>query len=395
MSSDGASVVDRADWRSLAGASAALFLVAVATHWRSLWLDGALGDERMFLAAWQAIARGASPYGASVFNYPPPFAFGGHRLWETLGEHRTLVLLRLLALAGAGVVAAVATRPWLRPRPARWAGGLAIVALASPIGAALGLGNIAPAVQGGALAALVLAPSLPLVAGFLLGAGIVCKPLMAACLPLLLAGPFTAPRDAEVTRDWRSLLRSWQWLTAASAGLVATVLLLACGVAATAEMLRLASVPAPSSHDLALTKIARSFGLTLPAGVVFVAVTAIAVLAAWRLRPSARGFLALATTASVLSLPIIWPHTLAITFPTQCLALEKVFAERRAAAARSVWRTALPLLVVAAMLSIEGSAGGGGAPADWPPALAGLVAAIPLAALVFLCACVLWERRAA
>ena len=218
------------------------------------------------------------------------------------------------------------------------------------------------------------APRRPLLAGLVIGAVCtVANPLPAALIPLL----FCYRAEPE------SGIRRWPQRAAVAAAASAGLLFALVGARYLPEMLARADVAAPSEHDLSLTRILRAFGLHPGAGLLFLVVTALAAFALWRLRPDTRGFNSIAVTASVLALPIVWPHTLAITFPTQFHALERGF---RFAHGQVGWRRFAPALVLAAMLSIQGSSGGGAAPIGWPAAAKGLLAAIPVAALCGLCA---------
>jgi hypothetical protein len=336
--------------------------------WRELVLSPAPRvDERIFLGAIAAVERGESPYAAPVFNYPPPFAVLGARLDRALGEQRFLLSLRLLGVLGASVVAFLAVRRTRWPRSIQLVVAGAIAGFSAPFGAALGQGNVAPFIEGLALAALAWVESAPLLAGVLLGTSVVLKPLAAALVPLLAVYRGStrpaAPRLAAVV----------------AAG-TAVVLLLLLGAQYLAGMLTRGTTIFSSDHNLSLSRIASYVGVELPAGWVFAAVVLLAGGWILRRRPKRLAFDAVATTAAVLSLPMVWPHTLALTFGTQCRALERGFARGRTDRRARL----LLVLAIAAVASIDGSAGGGAFPVDWPGPLKSAIATIPLAAMLLL-----------
>lgn len=330
-------------------------------------------DERAYLDAMAAVARGGSPYAEGAYLYPPTLAVVGAELQGWWGERWVTLGLRYLNLLGGSLAAwlALTWAPW------RWwvRAGLAVllVAFAPPLATGVTRGNLSLLVAGLVLAALSAGMRRPAVAGGLLGLSLVLKPMaMVATLVLLLH------RSQATTRQ-----RGWLAVSTAATGLVA----LAVGWPFLVEMpSRLGGNP-QAVRLTSLHRVLYAFGLTVPAVVLFLMVAVGTVLLARRRARSPVEVMALATAGSLLSLPIVWSHTLLLALPLQVRAAALVLERWRTVAGRDVlWFEVAPvtLAVVSIFLS-----NGFGALEQAPQWALGLWVAIPTLSPVFLCAYIL------
>ena len=338
-----------------------------------VWSPAARFDESVLLQAFAAVERGQSPYSVPAFYYPPPFAVLGGALCKALGEPGFLLFLRLGSVLGASLIGLLAVRVTRWPLWVQVPVSLLVAGPSIPIGAAIGSGNVNPLIQGMALLALALVAGAPVFAGLLLGLSVALKPAAAALVPLLIVyrpGGSPAPRISGL-------------VAAATTGL----LLAFCRPQEIPAMLARGSDIFPSDHNLSLARIFGYVGVTIPSGLIFAVIVGGAAWWIARRQPARGAFDAVATSASVLSLPMIWPHGLALTFPTQCLALDGTGDRGSFRGRMFFW------LALAAVIGIEGSAGGGATEVEWPGWVKSLVGALPLAAVVLVTALAVRRER--
>ena len=321
-------------------------------------------EESIYLRAFEASSAGASPYdGTGKYKYPPAFAVAGGRMLAALGSHTTLSVLRVGNLAGLVLLAWVGTRglPW-RPWVRFIAAGTLLL---SPLAAnGLFYGNVTFLLGGPALVALRFHRVRPVLAGFLLGLSIALKPMLVPALALLVASASPSRRPEPARKAAVSALT-----TAALVSLSAQPSLLP-------EMLRGVTACPTCATNVSLDRVAYCFGMALPP-VAWLALACLAALVLGRrMRLDPPTITSVGAALSVLGLPLVWPGTLALTFPLQLAALE--IARRRAA---PPWKAPSVALAPGAVLSLHG-AGGVAALHGYPPVLQGLLTAIPLAALV-------------
>jgi glycosyl transferase family 87 len=342
-------------------------------------------DEAVYLEAFRLARQGEvavevdHPTGIrAVYLYLPSFTRLGATALGAWGPRGAMAALRAANLLAAAAVAwlAVAGRRW------RWTtrllAALAAMTLSPLVGNALFYGNVTLVAGALALAGLALAARRAAAAGVLLGCGLAVKPVLAAA-PWLLAFQRGATGRAR--------------LAAAIAVAVAAAATLWGGIEALPALLAAGGRP-DVAHNVSLARVAYAWGWRIPPALLAAAALAAGLAVARRRELATDELTALAATVSVLALPLVWPHTLALTLPVQALALERG-VERWRAAGPPRWRRAAELaIVVAAIVSVQGAQGAGAAP-DWPLAAQGLVTAIPLIALVGLTAAAIRPRASA
>ena len=312
-----------ANWRRLPwywhlAATVTLGLLALA-RWPFLRSPVPLGDEAVYLQAFETLRAGGTPYNVKGFFYPLAFARGGAWLLDAMGPSGTLVALRGANLLGLAFAFWTATA-WLPlSTTRRWLAAAALLSLSPAVHAGLDLGNVSFFIVGLALAGLLGWPRRPLLAGTLLGTSVALKPIAAAAIPLLMVH-----RARWSLRDGRRHL-----VAAVTAAAVAAVLLLP--ISGLREMLGQEMVPLAHARSFSLQRLLALFGIDVTQVVLTLAAMATAVAAArWRPMSSSQLLCYVVATIS-LATPLVWNHTLIVALPVQGLAL--ALAGRRSATA--------------------------------------------------------------
>ncbi|MEL7059493.1 MAG: glycosyltransferase 87 family protein [Acidobacteriota bacterium] len=289
-------------------------------------------DEFLYEAGFQEFADGRSPYEARGFLYPPTFAAAGAAGLGTFGTATTRSLIRAINFFGlVGILwAAVAlfaphagpTRTW----PLVVLAALGILSPGTELGFAVG--NISFLAGALILVGLWQAGARPWLAGPLLSASLLIKPLAAASLPLLLVPP-GARNDGGTDADRRELTRRWRRRI--------TTALLAGGLSALALGLLLPEFLAMLEVDLSRVakgrtsstyRIARLLGLGEQRLPIFAAICGLSIWVLWRRLPSRRALLVGALAVVPLTTLAVWSHTLVLMFPVVALALRRLIDRR-------------------------------------------------------------------
>ena len=317
--------------------SAALALAAGWLGWRSV-LSAArpLGDEHVYLCAFAATRNGLDPYlSCPGFFYLPAFAGLGALAERLLGEPAVRAILRGCILGGSAVVAVIAAA-WTRwPARAQFAVAVACMFL-PPVAEGIEVGNLSPVVAALTLLALSTWSSLPVLAGLLLGAGLLVKPLAVVVVFAMAAVP-----GRERRRAWLAVsiavvlvgLVSWPWRDRLTA------------------LPSFAEVQVQAHHRIALVRVLSTFGLRIPPALVAGLVAVLAALAVrWRAPARSEGRVqrvgTVAICASLLATPVVWNHTFVLAFPLLALALAVALRAAREPHAIDRKRSLLDLLLV-------------------------------------------------
>jgi hypothetical protein len=348
-----------------------LALLVVATglvHHRVLTAHQRLIDEKAYVDAFSLVTAGASPYEGAKYRYPPAFAVVGAALLEGLGERPLFLLLRGLDLLGICVVAwgAMIGSRW--PLAVRAALAVAVLVSSPIVADGLQTGNVSFLFLAATVVALLAASRRPRAAGALLGSAIALKPLTAPVVPVLLV--HRAPSGARHPS-----------LVAAVAALAAGALWSLVGIRFLGDFAsRIGGLPDVS--NVSFSHVLWCFGVEVPAVALFALITALGVWVASRRPLGVRELLVLATSTSLLALPINNPSTMVMSFPAQALALELAVGRWQAGSGRRwVPRWGELLLVAAAAVSVHGSLGVVAASSLSRP-VRGVVALIPLLAVL-------------
>ncbi len=355
-------------------------LVLVWVRWPHLLVwPRVVWDEDIYIAAFRATASGESPFGVAGYFYPAALAHVGGWLLSMVGEAPVRYLLR--AGVSLGLVVAVWSSLSLWRASAWLRLGVAGVYLATAPVVRSGLenGNLSFAVVGLVVLALFLWPSRPATAGLLLGASVAIKQLaLLAIVSLLVHRPAAGGRR--------------HWMAGGIAAAVAVPLLLS---GPRLEMMSAARLEALAG--LTSASLVRVLGLSglVVSPVVIALLVAVAVLVVCRLRPLTEvELLCVATTAAVLSLPVVWSHTYLLTLPVQVVAILYAFDGRSIRSPRASARFERPLvllLVGAAQLAI----GREGALGNQPALLQVVILLVPVFAPLLLTIFILHRGEAA
>jgi hypothetical protein len=316
-------------WLTACSSLAALLLTA----WSGPWLD-LRGDEQPYACAFQAMGAGLDPYLCDRFLYPPPMAALGGWLLRIVPLPMLFSLLRTANAVGLGWLAATSAAHIARPGLGRWAAAAILVLLAPGSEEALQVGNVSPLVVALMWSALGRWPRQPALAGAMLGASIIIKPIALAALPLLALAPWPERRAAS---------------RACSAYAGAVVL--------GAHLPWLPLLPSMLAHaprhegaicNVSSQRVAHLLGLPSPPQTMVLLAATIAVGALlWRARPSAARASNAIVVACLLSLPVVWNHTYVAAWPIASAAVGdawRAFARARPGPDRS--RSLLSLLLV-------------------------------------------------
>ena len=325
-------------------ALAALAAVILARWWPYVTSSAALGDESIYLQAFQAVANGHEPDRASGFYYPGTFAALGGWLVQFLGRTGTLALLRASSVLGLAVTIWISACLWSAPWS--WRLGLSSVFLSISPAVYYGIetGNISFAVAGAILLALTCWSISPVLSGVLLGGSTAIKPLAPlAILALVSHRPVPSSR--------RQLLAGFIGGTLGLAFLSMNPGYLATSSGAVDRL--------PFIRSISLNRVLVLLGFDVsPVLIAAILGVLIVLVARWFPMPR-RTVLCFGGLAAVLAVPIIWSHTLLLTLPLQVLALTRAVARRREILAETnLWRryeSTFVILAVAALQLTEGA----------------------------------------
>lgn len=282
-----------------------LLAVALTARYPAYTLSPApLLDERVYVGAGRAIGQGISPYDGE-YLYLPAFAWLVGRFFALFGETPFLILMRVANLGAAaafGWLGAVKTGFGSR---ARWLWAAAFLLLSPAVLSSVETGN--PTFLVGILIflSLELAARRPLGAGLLVGASMLVKPLAPGAVAWLAGSRFPEGR--------RGIL----------AAVVAGVFFLLGFLPLSLAGDFFGQVPPGPSleHNPSLYRLLESAGAGIPP-VMFTTVVCLAALAlaAARERNPAEVYL-WALPAMFLASPLVWNHTLTLSWPIQAAAL--------------------------------------------------------------------------
>jgi len=329
-------------------AVALLMLTAALRWWPQVFDPLPQNDEMVYFRAFEAVARGGSPFVVSGYMAFSFLARVGAWGLELLGMPATLALLRVTNLAGLAVCVwcSSAWIPWSWRR--RLLAGMLFVALAPAVRFGVVLGNLSLLMAGMLVAALLFWPRAPLVSGALLGLSVAVKPVAPGAIVALL---FHRP-DGGGRRH----------LLAAGVGAAVTAAIVLGSLPL--ETLVTKDIWFRLARTVSPYRFAHLLDLRGSVPVVMVLVVLLTVLVARSRRLGPTQCFALAVTAAIAATPVVWSHTLLVTLPLQVLALLVLYyrweASRQPESRLAPHRLALPVeaaLVILAVVAIQAAEG--------------------------------------
>ncbi len=312
-------------------ALALLMLVVCARYPHAVLAPAPLGDEAAYVTAAQRVAAGQGPYGG-LYLYPPALAIAGAAVIRFAGDGALMLVLRTFNVFGVALLVwwSVALLPAAFHR--RLIAATLYLVISPAVAYGMVWGNISLGIVAMIFAGLLLWPGRPVLAGVLLGLSIAVKPVAPVAVLVLLAqrrrsSPDRSPVDDVGARpaSLAAHLASGAIALAIAGGLLLVLPYLM-------EFLSLATQLPPYTRNVALYRALVCFGIEPPAVVLFASVAILAVLFTRRIGALSPGqMLLIAIPATLLSLPLVWSHTLLLTLPIQVVALERACRRARGA----------------------------------------------------------------
>jgi hypothetical protein len=295
-------------------AIAILGFVTVARWVPFLFSPAPLFDESIYLGAFRAVAAGKSPYSVHGYYYPPPFAVLGSWLMTLLGQPLLLLLIRSLVVLGLVITVWLALIWWRTPVWRRLVVGAIYLCLAPAVGLGMRTGNISFLIIGAIVLGLTIWQHRPVLSGLVLGSSVAIKPIAPLAILVLLVH--------------RPLGGGYRQVVAGLAGSIAMLGSL-FPIVAFLEMFSQNIASLSLNRSISLHRLFSLGGIELNPLIAVVIIAVIGVVVA-RLRPlSESDMLCIALTAAILSVPLIWTHTLLLTLPVQVLAAVRALDRRR------------------------------------------------------------------
>lgn len=330
-------------WHLLALASL-VGLLAVQTG-PAIWSASTSIDEATYERAFAAVADGRSPYQTPGYYYPAAFAYLGAFFTRELGAEGARLLFRWLSLGGSALTCWLAAAWWWSARSSvRWRVterllvALVLLLAAPGVSAGLSTGNFSLTASSWINTGLHFAYSWPLLAGAILGASLLTKPLAAIAVPIL-AGAALAPRAGRKVAP----------ATVVIAGAIAVggwFLLPYFG-----EMLALEIHAGALGGTISLLRVAHLLDLEFRQVYLLALLAPLALLAGFRYATDRVALIAVSLALVMFSSPAIWPYTATVFFPVPVMALSVARSRyaTRASGPAAAGGEKLELVLVAAL----------------------------------------------
>ena len=355
------------------------------------WVDffhskGWTPDGMQYQTGIDLVRNGRSPYEQAVFPYPPTIAVLGAWIAGILGNDRFLTLFRYVNFLGGcaavwGSVLLIRTTGLLKLLIA-----LLGIAFLPALGDGLETDNLSTLAAGLSIMGLAFWQRLPVLMGIVLGFGLALKPIALAGLFALAAHRNPLFRRNRLATSLAAF---------GSAGLLVLLEPSALPSALFQPSVQSAVTDwASAVQNVSLFRVMSSFGFLVPPIHILLAVVLVTVVYV-RTRPlNLVQFLCVALASSLLSLPIVWQHTLLLITPVAfiatALAFEDFMKTRKKAKGpggrNQRLRSLSQLLFVASGSKILLEANAFGVLANWHPVVNGVAHLVPITTLFLLTA---------
>jgi energy-converting hydrogenase Eha subunit C len=269
------------------------------------------------------VLKGRSPYEHSVFPYPPTVAIVGAWLLSLVGSEAFRTGFRYVNLIGGCAAVWASLLPLRAPWLLKLFTAILAVCFLPAFEGALQSDNLSMLTGGLTILALVLWPCRPVSAGILLGIGIALKPIALVALVLLAV---QRPSDGG-KKHWTAALAAF--ITVAALWSLSPAWLLS---AADQPSVKAAEADwAEGVLNVSLFRVLACFGLKTSPFLLLAGASFVSILYLRTRVLNPLQFLCVACAASLLSLPIVWRHTLLIVTPLAFVAAETAFNRYRRA----------------------------------------------------------------
>ncbi len=359
-----------------------LFVVAWLWWWDILHFPVWTPDGMTYQSGIALVLKGRSPYEHSVFPYPPTVAVIGAWLTQLFGPEAFRTGFRYVNLMGGCAAVWGSLVPIRASRFIKLFIAVLAVLFLPAFGNALENDNLSMLSGGLSIMALVLWPCTPVSAGILLGIGIALKPIAWIALVLL-----------AVHRPIDGGRKHW------TAALAASITVAALWSLSPGWFLSAVSQPSVKAAEadwaegvlnVSLFRILACFGLKISPFLLFAGVSFVSFLYVRTRFLNRIQLLCVACAASLLSLPIVWQHTLLIITPPAFVAAETALRryrrareEPQGARAHRLKRLVEILFIVSGSITVL-EANAYGVIGNWHPWVNGVTLLVPITVLVLL-----------
>lgn len=340
--------------------------MAAAVHHAALLDPEPQQDEPVFVEAAERSAAGLSPYSQERYNYPPPLTALGALAIEAGGRKLFLAIVRtsnLLAICGLAIFAA---RFSGLSRRGVFALAALLVATLPIIEYALWIGNLGPIAAILAILGWQAGSRQPFFGALLVGTSMAFKPLALAGAVYLSARCLFVEKGVASRR-----VEALSWPVAS------LLWLLPWASELPALLHRMTEPPVFSSRNLSLRRVFEGFGVDLPATTATIAVLALALWCARRLRIDDLDRVHTAPVVSLLALPVAWAHGFVFVLPLQVAAARKWW-DRRSRWRLRGWRSLSERWAVPLSLALIQASVSAGVEFEAPPAVRSVIVLLPI-----------------
>lgn len=346
-------------------ATISLILITAFIRYAPTVLAETMADEATYLSAVDAVLSGQSPYRIYGYLYPPTLALSGAALRHVINAQGLKIALRIINILLGALAVFISITHFEKMNRHRLLIAWLLFLLWPPLVSGVTVGNISPLISGMTLAAVFLFSKKPIPAGLLLASAVAIKPTGSAALVIMPIFCFKAGISKK------------QILLSLGAMFSVGILCLLWGAPYLKEMLTSVHAQKQALGNVSLYRCCSLLGLNVSPLTFLVLATVGGGAFAWRTDSHPRLMLCAAACFSLLSMPVVWQHTLLLALPIQAYALET--ALKRFFYTRSSKRLLETITVLAGVLIITFAEDWGGF-TMLPPQAQALLLSIPLLA---------------
>ena len=361
-----------------------LFGLGILWWWSYLYFPMWTPDGNTYQSGIDLVRQGRSPYEHHVFPYPPAIAILGAWITNLFGTDAFRVGFRYAnLLCGFFVIwsALYITRwPWLIRLILACIGIFFLPIIVSGIEN----DNLSMLAGGTTIMALLFWQRIPIISGIVFGLGLALKPI--GLMGFFVLAAHRSPKSHR------------KHLITCCTAMITSGILLSIEPGWFISSFFHPSVKAAAVHwpdgtaNVSFFRVIACFGLKISPFLYLAFFLILSLVYVRRSSLNPIQLLCVACTASLLSLPIVWQHTLLIVLPVPCLAISISLRCLRQAWRTSdgkdrsnmrLYRLSRLLIVIAGSITVA-EANGYGIISNWHPWVNGMMLMIPLTSLILL-----------